>query len=238
MAELNRDSPLPLYAQLARQVESRILSGTYSPGSTIPSEHALCDEFGVGRPTVRQATDELVRKGLIERRRGQGTFVRERVDAIDLFSLGGTMRSFSERGLELSTRLLRAPSCASHQDGRAGFSLRRLAHVEGDPILIEDFWFDAQVFPGFAELDLSGQSLSETVRRHFGLAPLGADQVFSAVMLDAEEARLLRAESAAAALRVERSLHFSIAKDAVLVRMLCKQDPRYTFFQTIGGHFA
>jgi GntR family transcriptional regulator len=238
MAELNRQSPLPLYAQLAQQVESRIRKGTYALGSTIPSEHSLCDEFGVGRPTVRQATDELVRKGLIERRRGQGTFVRNKIEAIDLFSLGGTMRSFSDRGLMLRTQLMGQLEHGCHEDGRDGVRLRRIAHVGNDPVLIEDFWFDGQVFDGLETLPLSGQSLSLIVQERYGLAPLGADQVFSALHLSEEQAKLLDDCPGAAALCVQRSLHFSMAKDAVLVRMICKQDARYKFFQTIGGHIA
>lgn len=238
MAALNRTSPLPLYAQLARQVEDRILSGTYAPGSVIPSEHALCDEFQVGRPTVRQATDELVRKGLIERRHGSGTYVKKRLDAIDLFSLGGTIRSFENTGLRLHTEIIDGPRAAQHEDGRSGTSMRRLGYVDEQPLLIEEFWFDGQIFSDLEKIPLAGQSLSQVVELRYGLVPVGADQVFSAVELGEPEACLLRTRFGQAALCVQRSLHFSIAKDAVFVRMLCKQDARYTFFQTIGGHIA
>ena len=238
MAVLNRSSPLPLYAQLAQQVEARILAGAYKEGSSIPSEHSLCDEFSVGRPTVRQATDELVRKGLVERRRGSGTFVRERRDAIDLFSLGGTIRSFEEKGVALQTRLLSQPTIETQSNGASGFVFKRLGHVQETPILLEEFWFDASVFANLDSVGLDGQSLSSVVQGEYGLSPLTADQVFSAVELSSSQAQLLQVRPRSAALLVERHLHFSIAKDAVIVRMLCKQNQHYTFFQTIGGSVA
>lgn len=238
VADLNRASPLPLYAQLARQVEARILSGTYGAGGSIPSEHALCDEFKVGRPTVRQATDELVKKGLVERRRGSGTFVLERANTVDLFSLGGTMRSFENRGLELRTRRLGRPEVTTLSDGRAGLVLSRLGYLDETPILHEQFWFDVEVFPGFEQHLRQHASFSALVERHYGLTPLGADQAFKAVKLSLVQARLLKATPGTAVLLVERSLHFPVARDAVMVKMLCRQDERYTFCQTIGGHIA
>ncbi len=66
---LNHTSPIPLYHQLADILQERIRSGQYSPGQMIPSETGLAKEYGIGRPTVRQAMDTLVKKGLIQRKR-------------------------------------------------------------------------------------------------------------------------------------------------------------------------
>ena len=90
---LNPDSPMPLYRQLADELSERIRAGVYTPGSRIPSEHELASKYALGRPTVRQATEVLVRKRVLERRRGSGTFVANAVPEVDLFSLGGTLAS-------------------------------------------------------------------------------------------------------------------------------------------------
>ena len=65
-AVLNPESPLPLYHQLADLLLQRIRAGEYPPGSRIPSEPELVRSFGIGRPTVRQATDLLVRRHCLE----------------------------------------------------------------------------------------------------------------------------------------------------------------------------
>jgi GntR family transcriptional regulator len=77
MPALNPESPLPLYRQLAELLLERIRVGEYTSGSRIPSEPELARTFRIGRPTVRQATDLLVRRRCLERRRGSGTYVVE-----------------------------------------------------------------------------------------------------------------------------------------------------------------
>jgi GntR family transcriptional regulator len=103
---LNPQSPLPLYQQLAEELRRAIEDGSLAPGQKLPSEPELSRRHRIGRPTVRQATELLVRRGLIERRRGAGTFVRPEPPRVDLFSLGGTLSSFREGGVELETQLL------------------------------------------------------------------------------------------------------------------------------------
>ena len=72
---LNTHSPVPLYRQLAEQIGADIDAGVYAVSARIPSETDFADRLSIGRPTVRQATDLLVRQGRLERRRGSGTYV-------------------------------------------------------------------------------------------------------------------------------------------------------------------
>jgi DNA-binding GntR family transcriptional regulator len=73
--ELDRDSPIPMYFQIAQQLQAEIDSGHLIPGDPLPSELELSEVLGVSRPTVRQAIQQLVQKGLVVRRRGVGTVV-------------------------------------------------------------------------------------------------------------------------------------------------------------------
>ena len=100
---LDFSSPVPLYYQLAELFREQIRMGELEAGTRLPSENALAATFGVGRPTVRQGTELLVRQGLLQRRRGAGTFVRQRVPEVDLFDLAGTMTSFRDKNLPLGT---------------------------------------------------------------------------------------------------------------------------------------
>lgn len=65
------------YAELARKLTGAVLSGKYPPDSLIPSEVELAQAYGVARGTVRSALSVLERDGLVERRRGAGTRVRQ-----------------------------------------------------------------------------------------------------------------------------------------------------------------
>lgn len=63
------------------QLQEQIISGTWEPGSKIPSETALSEELGVSRITVRNAFQRLISLGLIEAKQGGGTFVKDFTDA-------------------------------------------------------------------------------------------------------------------------------------------------------------
>src|SRR5260370_23297066 len=68
----------PKYAQVIAAIQRRIESGEYPPGSLLPSEHQLSDEFGIARPTVVRALRVLRQEGWIDTEQGKGSFVRGR----------------------------------------------------------------------------------------------------------------------------------------------------------------
>ncbi|MFB9390252.1 GntR family transcriptional regulator [Streptomyces coeruleoprunus] len=72
---MDRTSPVPLYFQLSQQLEAAIENGALTPGSLLGNEIDLANRLGLSRPTVRQAIQALVDKGLLVRRRGVGTQV-------------------------------------------------------------------------------------------------------------------------------------------------------------------
>lgn len=73
--QIDRSSPVPLYHQLAEQLNDAISSGQLNPGDALENEVALADRLGLSRPTVRRAISELVNQGLLVRRRGIGTTI-------------------------------------------------------------------------------------------------------------------------------------------------------------------
>ncbi len=72
---LERNSPVPLYYQLAQSIENAIQAGELAPGDRLENELSLTTRLGLSRPTARQAIQELVKKGLLVRKRGVGTQV-------------------------------------------------------------------------------------------------------------------------------------------------------------------
>src|SRR4051812_49788734 len=75
---IDRETPIPLYHQLAEQLSAAIARGELQPGDAFENEVAMADRLGVSRPTVRRAIQELVGQGLLLRRRGLGTTVAGR----------------------------------------------------------------------------------------------------------------------------------------------------------------
>ena len=71
----------PRYMQLATTLINEIRSGHYPVGSLLPTEYALCGQFGVSRFTVREAVKKLVQQGLIVRQPGVGSRVLAQTSA-------------------------------------------------------------------------------------------------------------------------------------------------------------
>lgn len=238
---LNPQAPTPLYYQLAEKLETGIRTGEFPTGGRIPSEHQLAARYAIGRPTVRQAIDSLVRKGLLSRRRGSGTFVCEAPKEVDLFSLDGTGASFRKEGLTTESRLLGPAILQTVADqprnpfaGRRAYVLSRLTRSDQLPVLLEELYLDADLFVGLDQIDLSGQSLSAVAAERYFLRPTGGRQHFRIAYLDDGRSRLLEVAADTPLLLVERHLHFPQKEDGFFSRLFCRTD-RFVFSQTLGG---
>ena len=73
--DLIRDQPIPLYYQLKILLTKEILSGVYGTDGRLPTEHQLCERFGLSRTPVTHALTDLAAEGVVLRRRRHGTFV-------------------------------------------------------------------------------------------------------------------------------------------------------------------
>ena len=94
---MSLESVPPKYAQLVTELQRRIESGRYPPGSAMPSEHQLIEEFSVSRPTVVAALRVLRDQGWIDSRQGKGRFVRGRPAlAQDVAANGPLQAAFDE----------------------------------------------------------------------------------------------------------------------------------------------
>ena len=102
---LERNSPVPLYYQLAQSIEHAITSGKLAPGDRLENELSLTTRLGLSRPTARQAIQELVKKGLLVRKRGVGTqVVRSKFSRDE--RLTSLNEDLAKAGKTPSTRLL------------------------------------------------------------------------------------------------------------------------------------
>ncbi|MDA8141756.1 MAG: GntR family transcriptional regulator [Desulfobacteraceae bacterium] len=239
---LNPHSPIPLYRQLADLLSAQIRGQVHAPGERIASEHQLAAEYGLGRPTVRQAIDLLVRKGLLSRRRGSGTYVCEPRQEVDLFSLDGTSASFRKKGVAVQTRLLEpltlqtvAPEGDNPFGGAPAYHLMRLTLAADGPVLVEAIFLHPGLFPALERFDLNSQSLSAIAEEHFFLRPTGCKQSFSIDFIAEPAARHLEVAPRTPVLLVRRWLDFAQVKQGVYAQLWCRTD-RFVFTQTIGGN--
>ncbi len=222
---------LPLYEQIAAHLRAEVARGDYSPGARIPSEHELAERFGVGRPTLRQATEVLVREGVLERRKGSGTYVAGRPSEVDLLSAVGTLEPFRRIGLALDTaivtepKLIRFEGDAGHPlNKRAVYRIRRQGSIWREPVLLEEMYFDAAIFPNLDRLPLEGVSFSRLAQDHFGTRPARAQQCFVVHALNAKRASYLGLAEGDHVLKVERRIQFHHLGIGFTADMFCRTD--------------
>lgn len=235
---LNPQSPEPLYKQLAAELANQIAQGQYRAGAQIPSEPELARTYGLGRPTVRQATDLLIQRGQLERRRGAGTFVKAVEPHVNLFDWGGTAAAFEKSGLVLQTVLLQRPTACVVDDpgqalhGRSAYQLVRLARLDDMPVLLEKMSLDAEVFPELNRLTLKDKSISKLVQQVYHRAPSSVRQSFSVGKVERRWLAAMQAKPSTWVLVVRRVLDFPGALAACTSVMYCRTD-QVQFTQTL-----
>ena len=84
------------YELIAQDIYNDIASGKYEPGSQLALEKEMCAQYGVSRITIKRAVDELVKKGLVIKRRGSGTFVKGVLEEdVEDVGMGGQFCGFT-----------------------------------------------------------------------------------------------------------------------------------------------
>jgi DNA-binding GntR family transcriptional regulator len=194
---VDRSSPVPLYYQVAEQLQRAIADGTLVPGDRIANEIALADELGLSRPTMRQAIQTLVDKGLLVRKRGVGTqVVQSQIRrSVELTSLNDDLVRAGQNPVTRVLALARVdadePTARELQvrPGSPVWRLERLRLVGEQPLALMSNTLPADVVDLDA-VDLSTTGLYEHFRR-CGIHIRVAHQRIGAVRADARTAKLL-----------------------------------------------
>lgn len=134
----------PLYIQVKLGIKNKIEEGKWGISEKIPTERELCSFYNVSRVTIRQAIDELVNEGYLEKKRPKGTYVLDYLAKTEPNGFSTYVKSFTnemkERGLNVSTlfadiKLIKADEHIAEllcvQEGDEVVLLRRIRGIDG-----------------------------------------------------------------------------------------------------------
>ena len=208
---LNRSSPVPLYFQLAQHIETEIRTGNLASGDRLENEVKIAEELGLSRPTVRAAFSYLVDKGLVLRRRGQGTVVTKgKVSrSVKLTSLfddlaeagkSPTTKVIHNEVVKASDLVKRALELA---DDQFVIYLERLRFGDGEPIALMHNYIPTSLVTMSNEM-LEQHGFYELLRAG-GVFPDHATQRISAKNSSTNESLLLDEPRGTALLTMERT---------------------------------
>jgi GntR family transcriptional regulator len=140
---IDRQTPIPLYFQMAEDIRQKILSGDYLDGAKLPSEQELCKAYGVSRSVVRQALQSLSRDGLIATERGRGAFVHQRrvpitlSQRLDPLEKGMRIAGFELRTEILENKRIQVPEAIAEKIGEnQAVYLKRVRYADGVIFLV------------------------------------------------------------------------------------------------------
>ncbi len=232
----------PVYQQLNHLLQRLIREGEFKPGQQFLTEREVSERFGVSRVTANKALSHLVVEGVLEFRKGVGSFVREGVLDYDLQSLMSFTRKAILAGKCPETRVLRFESLEADQvDEQVRDALRsagnerlyyfeRLRLADGIPVILERRHLVARFCPGLTRSVVKG-SLYSLLTGKYGLTITGAEQQIQAVNLSASDARLLRVPTSAAALRARA---IGQAEAPLWLEDTLYRGDRYEFHNALG----
>lgn len=211
--QINFESHIPYYIQLMDILKEQIRTAKWLPGDQIPGEQELCSIYNISRTVVRQALLELELDGVINRRKGKGTFIAEpKISEGLVQNLTGFYQDMIERGLKPVTSVLHQVVVPANekvaiflaiQPGTEVIDIQRLRYINDEPIQLVTTYIPYAVFPPLATVDLTDRSLYAFLEKEGGIFLTRGRRYIEAVLANETEANLLDIERGAPLLMLD-----------------------------------
>ena len=213
------------FRDIKSDVMARIIGGDWPPGTLLPTEADLADEFGAARATVNRALRELAEEGVLDRKRKSGTRVRQAPLRHAKLDITVTRQEVEARGAVYKYALVDSRITTPPDGLRARLSLspegkvRRVIAVhyaDGIPFQYEDRWINLATLPAAADADFTGSGPNEWLISTIPYTDM--ELSFSAIAADDAVAEHLDCPAGTALFQMERTTWYDGAA-VTFVRM-------------------
>ncbi|HXM96483.1 MAG TPA: GntR family transcriptional regulator [Candidatus Dormibacteraeota bacterium] len=230
MAQKNRNGT-PAYQRIQNTILKRIESGHLRPGDGVASERDLARLHQVSLMTARHALASLEREGVVERRRGIGTFVAP--PKIHFNKLMSYTEQMASRSLTAVSKVLCAKIIDSEQDATARLGLpptsrivkiERLRHAAEVPFALETCYLAAAQFSNLLSAQLSRESLFGLLERDYKVELGYADEEIDATAADPRIANLLGVPRGEPLLRIRQVIYSTTGQAIIYVLGFYRSD--------------
>ena len=210
-APLDRDSPLPLWAQLEADLRRRIDDGEFEDGR-FPTDLILTNDYEVSRHTVREAIRHLNKTGILKRERGRGTVINRSEFEQPLGTLYSLFQSIEATGTEQTSEVLQLEVvtdtvAATHlelDEDTEFILLARLRRAGGEPLAVDRAWVPLAYGESLLDVDWSHTALYAEMTRIGAPTPTAGWERLTPVLPPPADRTLLGLPSGAAAFSLER----------------------------------
>lgn len=211
--KINPKSQIPLYKQVAAELNKRLSDSTYRSGDQIPSEENLCETYGVSRVTLRAAINLLVDEGKLTKIHGKGTFVSAPVFVET--KVGGSFTKFCRQiGAVPRTDIIFSGKVAAHKGiathlgielGMPVCQITRVRYINDVAAIFEiDFFRIDEEY--ILQADLSSSPIADVIKENTGLEASRFEDIFDICQATKEQAAIFRCVTNTPLLQVRQTV--------------------------------
>jgi GntR family transcriptional regulator len=232
---LKSRSVVPAYQRIQSSIRKRIDAGQLRPGDPVSSERDLAKLHQVSLMTARHALAYLEHEGVVERRRGIGTFVA--TPKIHFNKLMSYTEQMAARSLNAGSKVLGLKIIDNEPEVAARLSLapndpiiklERLRHAAEEPFALETCYLSSNEFPELLNAPLGRESLFAILERNYDVKLGYADEEIDATAADPHTAELLAVPRREPLLRI-RQVIFSTKGKALMYVLGIYRSDRHNF---------
>jgi GntR family transcriptional regulator len=203
-----------LYSRVETVLASEITDGNLKVGDQLPTEDRLITRFGVSRITIRRAIQNLVSRGLVEIRRGKGTFVAAPKITQDLRELSGFVEDMHALGRKPTARVIGREIVTADATVASQLALTRGEHVvrirrvrlaDGVPLSFDETYLPLEIGKKIITNDLKVEPIFSLLERKYNVPLIEAEYKLDAVAADGEVAAALKVKHRSPIFRIERT---------------------------------
>ncbi len=181
------------YLEISKELLNRINTGTYNNSNNqIPNELQLAKEFNCSRMTMRRAIDILVQEGIIYRRRGSGSYIRDNISPIcsPTFKLDNEIISGLTQSIDynIDNKLISFKLIFATESIKNALSIKlndpvyeiiRIRYINSSPYVIEKTYMDASIISGITE-EILAKSIYKYIEKDLNLSITGSKKILRA----------------------------------------------------------
>jgi|SRR6516162_4426979 GntR family transcriptional regulator len=203
-----------LYSRVESALAGEIADGDLRVGDQLPTEDGLIARFGVSRITVRRAIQNLVNRGLVEIRRGKGTFVAASKITQKLADLSGFVEDMEALGRKptarvLSKEIVTADATVARQleltKGERIVRVCRVRLADNVPLSFDETYLPLEIGKKIITNNLKVEPIFSLLERKYDVPLIEAEYKLDAVPAEAEVAAALKVRLRSPIFRIERT---------------------------------
>lgn len=207
-------APLPLYAAVEAELAAGVHDGSLPVGSQLPTEDALIQRFAVSRTTVRKAIQNLSDRGLVEIRRGTGTFVAQPKILQEMTELTGFVEDMNALGYVATAHLIDhavvpadeavASNLALHV-GALVMRIRRVRLANGVALSLDETYLPRDIGERIVLHDLAAEPIFTLLEQRYDIPLTEAEYRMEAALADRDVAHALAVDEGSPIFLIERT---------------------------------